>query len=277
MDLRPASAAGQANPELAWALALFRRSLLKQDKFRRIKAMTGDTRRLACLDIGSNNGVISWLLRQGGGIWVSADLDEQAVASISRVLGEKAWRIDDTGTPFADDQFDAVVIIDFLEHVEGDAAFIGEVKRILKPGGLLVANVPHVKPGSLLNHLRHRLGLTDELHGHVRPGYSLAGLRELLGPDFALEEARTYSKFFSEAVDTALSWMYLILQRRKQREVGSPKGIVLHQDDREQNRKELLLMGALYPLLWLVSRLDYLLPLAQGYKLVARARYLAKP
>jgi 2-polyprenyl-3-methyl-5-hydroxy-6-metoxy-1,4-benzoquinol methylase len=143
MNMQPPSnpVAAPANPELAWALALFRRSLLKQDKYNRIKRMTGDTTRLACLDIGSNNGVISWLLRQGGGLWVSADLDAQAVASISRVLGEKAWRIDDTGTPFADGQFDAVVIIDFLEHIEGDAAFIAETRRILKPGEIGRAHV----------------------------------------------------------------------------------------------------------------------------------------
>ncbi len=258
--------------ELVWALALFRRSLLKQDKFRRIKAMLGDPSGLACLDIGSNNGVISWLLRQEGGTWVSADLDEKAVASIGRVLGERAWRIDDRKTPFAAGQFDAVVIIDFLEHVANDAAVVQEVKRILKPGGTLVINVPHLKPGSWLNRLRHRLGLTDELHGHLRPGYSLDSLRGLLGGDFVLEEARTYSRFFSEAVDTALGLMYLALQRRKQRQVGSSKGIVLHQEDREQNRKELLLMGAIYPLMWLVSRLDYLLPWTAGYKLVLRAR-----
>jgi SAM-dependent methyltransferase len=189
------------------------------------------------------------------------------------VLGEKAWRIDDTGTPFADGQFDLVVIIDFLEHVAGDAAFIVEVKRILKPGGVLVVNVPHLKPGSLLNRLRQRLGLTDELHGHVRPGYSLPGLEQLLGPEFVIVSARTYSKVFSEAIDTALGLMYLALQRRKQRRVGSAKGIVLHQEDREQNRKELMLMGVLYPLMWLVSRLDYLLPAASGYKLIVKARH----
>jgi hypothetical protein len=67
--------------------------------------------------------------------------------------------------------------------------------------------------------------------------------------------------------------MYLALQRRKQRRVGSAKGIVLHQEDREQNRKELMLMGVLYPLMWLVSRLDYLLPAASGYKLIVKARH----
>jgi SAM-dependent methyltransferase len=276
MTADPAStqAASPSSPELEQALALFRCSLLKQDKLRQITRVLGPTAGLTCLDIGANNGVLSWLLRARGGLWHSADLEEATVASIRALVGERVERIGDRDLPYADAQFDRVVIIDALEHLADDRAFMAEMGRIIKPGGALVVNVPHLKPGSLLNRLRHGLGLTDELHGHLRPGYDQDGLQRLLPPGFVLESARTYSKVFSEAIDTALSLMYLALQKRKGRQVGSAKGIVLHQEDRQQNRKELLLMQALYPLFWLVSRLDWLLPFASGYKLVIKARHV---
>lgn len=268
----PASAQPPENSQLAWALALFNKSILKQDKYRRIEALLGDTQGLTCLDVGSNNGVISWLLRQRGGLWHSADLEDQAVSSIAALVGENTLRLDDQGMPFPDAFFDLVVIIDFLEHVHGDQDVAAELARVIKPGGALIINVPHLKPGSLLNWLRPRLGLTDQLHGHVRPGYDLPGLRVLLEPAFAIETSDAYSKVFSESIDTALGWLYLKLQKGKGRQVGSAKGIVLHQEDREKNAKELKRLSALYPIMWLVSRLDKLLPWASGYKLIIKAR-----
>ena len=54
-----------------WALALFRRSVLKQRKLAEITAMLGPTAGLRCLDLGSDNGIVSLLLRRGGGDWAS--------------------------------------------------------------------------------------------------------------------------------------------------------------------------------------------------------------
>jgi SAM-dependent methyltransferase len=44
--------------------------------------------------------------------------------------------------PFADAAFDAVISADVLYHVEHDAAALRESHRVLRPGGLLVVNVP---------------------------------------------------------------------------------------------------------------------------------------
>lgn len=41
-----------------------------------------------------------------------------------------------------DNRFDVVTCLDVLEHVEGDDAFLKELNRITKPGGLVVINVP---------------------------------------------------------------------------------------------------------------------------------------
>ena len=65
-----------------WPVALFHKSVLKQHKLKEITSLLGNTDSLVCLDIGSDNGVISYLLRQRGGSWKSADLDENAVHAI---------------------------------------------------------------------------------------------------------------------------------------------------------------------------------------------------
>lgn len=96
------------------------------------------------LDIGADNGVVSYLLRQRGGNWKSADLDQTTVEAIQDLIQERVFQINDQFTPFADNQFDCVAIIDFLEHIPNDEEFIKELYRIVKPEGKVIINVPHI-------------------------------------------------------------------------------------------------------------------------------------
>jgi SAM-dependent methyltransferase len=253
-----------------WAVALFRKSVLKQAKFRRILELLDDPAGKTNLDIGADNGVISYLLRQRGGQWRSADLDERAVASIRQLVGDEVYRLDGASTPFADRSFDQVVIVDYLEHIPDDRAFARELERIVKPGGTVIVNVPHLQPGSPLNRFRHLIGLTDEWHGHLRPGYSLASLRETLGPRFRIDRAVTYSRFGSELVDTALNGVFEVMRKRKGGR-GSSKGTVVTQADVGQYRKQFRLLSLLYPALRLTAAADRLLPWQAGHKLIVRA------
>jgi SAM-dependent methyltransferase len=255
-----------------WTLRLFDRSVLKQAKYRQIAAAVGDTTGKRCLDLGSDNGVISYLLRRRGGSWASADLDRTTVEAIRALVKHDAHQIDGRQLPFDDASFDVVVIVDLLEHVSDDAALMAEIRRVLRGGGLFVANVPHLKPGSLLRRLRDALGLTDAWHGHLRAGYSRDNLRQLLGPDFVIEYTRTYSGSFSMAIDTALNGGFHALQGRAAGQ-SAGKGTVVTGDLVAKNRKQFRLLSALYPVLWLVSRMDRLLFLQEGYMLIVRARY----
>jgi SAM-dependent methyltransferase len=258
-----------------WALPLFRRSVLKQAKLDQITRLLDAPEGRDCLDIGADNGVISLLLRRMGGRWSSADLDERAVASIRELVRERVYRLDGARTPFEDRSFDQVVVVDYLEHVADDASFVRELARIVRPGGSVIINVPHLKPGSTLNRLRHAIGLTDAWHGHLRPGYDLDQLRGLLGADFAIEQAETYSRSFSELVDTLLNGLYLLLQRRKSARPESAKGTVVTGSDLQGRRGQFLLLTALYPVLWSLARMDALLWRQPGYKLILRARRTA--
>jgi SAM-dependent methyltransferase len=248
-----------------WAVALFRRSVLKQRKLAEVTAMLGPTAGLRCLDLGSDNGVVSLLLRERGGEWASGDLTEEATVSIRSLVGEGVHLVRGDRLGFPDASFDRVAVVDMLEHVPDEAAFAAELARVTKPGGLLVVNTPHFKR-TLLRRVRHALGQTDVKHGHLRPGYTPDRLRELLAPGFALERHRTYSRFFSEAVDTALNWGMEQLGKK-----SSAKGRVVTGADLARHRKPFRAYSALYPLAWALTRLDALVP-ASGYMLIAAAR-----
>jgi SAM-dependent methyltransferase len=260
-----------------WAVALFNRSVLKQAKFRQVLAHLEDPTGKTNLDIGADNGVISYLLRQRGGEWHSADLDEAAVTSIRRLVGRNVHQFDGGPTSFQPGTFDQIVILDFMEHIPDDRGFARELGRIIRPGGRVIINVPHTKPRSLLNRFRHAIGLTDEWHGHLRPGYTAEHLRDLLGPDFLVERVTTYSRTFSELVDTAINGLYELLQRRTPDRSRSRKGTVVTQRDLRRHRKEFLLLSVLYPFLWGIAKLDQLLWFQSGYKLIVQARRLSAP
>ncbi|MGH7163073.1 MAG: class I SAM-dependent methyltransferase [Planctomycetota bacterium] len=250
-----------------WPLRLFRKSVLKQAKLRELTRHLGPTEGKSCLDLGSDNGVISLLLRRRGGRWRSADLAPEAVESIRALVHDDVHLLRDGRLPFPGAEFDAVAVVDMLEHLPDDRAFCGELARVCRPGGILVTNVPHARRRSPLRWFRHRLGQTEEKHGHVRPGYTLRGLSALLGDRFDLESSRTYSGFFSEAIDTLIAFAY-----GKIAKPGGSKGVLVTGDDLRSHRKAFRAYAAVYPVLKAFSWLDRLFFFVPGFMLIARWR-----
>jgi len=254
--------------EAQWPIRLFKKSVLKQRKFKEITQLLGDTRWLRCLDVGADNGVVSYLFRQRGGEWKSADLDEAAVTSIRELVGSRVYQVSGRGTPFENDEFDRIVIVDLLEHTPTDAEFVKDLHRILKPSGELVINVPHIK-NSLLRRFRLAIGQTDEKHGHIRPGYTLEGLRKLLDGQFAIIEWNTYSKFFSECIDTCITMAVDLLKGGNR---DSQKGVLVTGKDMRQYRKLFWVYSLIYPVVKFMAYLDNLLFWCSGYMLIVRTR-----
>ena len=254
--------------ETNWHLKLYEKSVLKQEKFHGIQSMLPPTSGLTCFDLGGDNGVISYLLRQNGGNWSSADLEESAVESIRGLVKDQVLQVDGQHIPFPDREFDTIVIIDFLEHIHTDREFVQEIKRVLKPGGTLVANVPHVKRFSLIRFIRDLVGLTDEQHGHVRPGYTLEDLQDLFGENLHIEAHRTYSKFFSELIDILISLPYTLLNKGTE----SKKGVLVTEGEMKKFKKMFRIYSLIYPFLWAFSKLDALLFSSPGHRLIVRAK-----
>jgi len=98
------------------------------------------------LDIGSGEG---WLLGEGIGPVqrrVGVDIDQQIVAR-ARVRYPQCEYLDIDGAtlPFRDEEFDAVVLSDVLEHVgdENKKPVIDEALRVTRAGGRIIITVPH--------------------------------------------------------------------------------------------------------------------------------------
>jgi SAM-dependent methyltransferase len=114
----------------------------------------------------------------------------------------------DKSLPYSDGEFDHVVCVEGLEHIENPSNAIREFARVLNPNGRLIISVPnimnieerlkflftgytsHFKPLSadaLRDHKHHEIAGLDEIALHVNPiGY--AEVRYLLEKNaFALE------------------------------------------------------------------------------------------
>ena len=245
-----------------WALRLFRKSPLKRDKVEALLSVLGEVKGKRCLDLGSDNGVVSLLLRQQGGTWASGDLTPKTVEAIRSLVETDVHLVEETKLPFGDREFDVVVVADMIEHVGNEAAFVSEVARVLKPGGRLIVNTPHARE-TALRRVRLGLGQTDLKHGHLRPGYTRESLGALLREAFVVGESKTYTKAFSETVDTVMQWGLESLGKK-----GSKKGVVVTGGDLNRHAKMFRAYSLVFPFVWGFSRLDRLLPRNDGYRLL---------
>ncbi len=261
-----------------FALKLFSKSVLKQAKLRNLLKVSGSFEEKVCLDLGSDNGVISYYLREAGGNWCSGDLTEEVVGAIRSLVVSNVDLVAGDALPYTDQQFDTVVVVDMLEHVQSEDKFISELDRIVKPGGLVVINTPNLKPFSPLRAFRHLIGQTDEKHGHLRPGYSQERLQELVGDGYSLENGYTYSGFFAESIDTAIVFAYGLLKKlksgadksEKQGEIS--KGLVVTEEGLKAFEKQFKIYSLIYPIVSIVSKLDKLLFFIPGFMRIAGFR-----
>jgi len=96
------------------------------------------------LDWGTGKGHISYLLKQAGFDVVSCDIAENEHDS---TFGQDTPIVEECGIeviplthpwrlPFATGGFDLVVSFGVLEHVQDDQASLGEIRRIMRDGGI---------------------------------------------------------------------------------------------------------------------------------------------
>jgi SAM-dependent methyltransferase len=101
---------------------------------------------LRVLDVGCGGGEYVQALLARGADARGLEPEEQKLASAGRLPGEVSRRIvaGDAGrAPFATGSFDALLANEMLEHVPDDAAALGEMWRLLRPGGRLVLLSPN--------------------------------------------------------------------------------------------------------------------------------------
>jgi SAM-dependent methyltransferase len=159
------------------------------------------------LEIGCSSGYLTRHYRDKAERIVGFDINSSALRSARRrhpalpfVSGEVEC------LPFAADSFDAIVMLEVIEHTGSDNLALQEIRRVLRPGGILVLSTPHaglfafLDPCNLRKTVEHLLPgvyraiarvakfesgqFTDNIERHRH--YRLAELQALLGPEFSV-------------------------------------------------------------------------------------------
>lgn len=171
--------------------------------------------RARVLDVGCGTGANASVLSSGGRRVAGVD-----VAALALSLGRAdshttRLRADGRALPFLDQAFDLVCALDVLEHLDDDAATARELRRVLRPGGVLVVFVPA---------LRLLWGLQDEVSQHRRR-YGRAQLRALVtGAGFRIERLTFFNTLLLPAILAARLAMRAFPPRalRSENDLGGP-------------------------------------------------------
>lgn len=143
------------------------------------------------LDIGCNTGPMLIPLRRQGYDIVGIDISVDDVQQAERYLDEMqlpADRLsvaDGTCLPFRDQSFDAILLVDILEHTDAPERIVTETKRLLRPDGIAIATVPWAyHPYVRYTWLRKLLSSRKTIDEHPDAPFQLHMLQSLFADDF---------------------------------------------------------------------------------------------
>jgi SAM-dependent methyltransferase len=252
-----------------WQLRLYEKTIKKKEKVQLLASLLPPLDGLRCLDLGCAQGTVSYMMRRLGGRWTSVDLDHSNVAATLGLVEEGVVQVGRRGLPFRDGAFDLVLALDFVEHVTDDGLCLDEVRRVLRPGGLLVLSAPSTYRGQTLNWLKCRIGMTPDVYGHMREGYSLEEMGAALeARGLEVVHRSTYSRFFTEAIELGLNVGYRLLKGggRSSKRTGAitPSS----EEELRSVAKTFKLYSRIYPLTLACSKLDVLVPFLRGYAIL---------
>lgn len=139
---------------------------------------------LTVLDVGCGNGILGEYLKKNGvervcGIEIIAEAARNAVSVLDAVL---TGNIESMDLPFEHESFDCIVCADVLEHLVDPWSVVSKLKKLIKPGGCLVASLPNigfhrVVRNLLKGHWRYEdAGVLDRTHLRF---FTLEGVKEL--------------------------------------------------------------------------------------------------
>ena len=156
-----------------------------REKMRAIHRVAPDAPYEHVLEVGGGRGGLTRLLYPRAHV-TNLDIDAgHADSPVNRAPGVRFVQGDATALPFPDASFDAVTMFDVLEHIPDDRTAVAEALRVLRPGGALLVSSPN-DDWRFPYHAALRRICPSEEHmfaewGHVRRGYSMDALRDLIG------------------------------------------------------------------------------------------------
>ncbi|HWL07586.1 MAG TPA: class I SAM-dependent methyltransferase [Planctomicrobium sp.] len=102
---------------------------------------------LRVLEVGCGAGHGTRVLASGGATeTVGIDIDGEAIRRARNQRADSTIRFlhqTDTRLPFNDREFDVVVALETIEHVEDAGRFVEELSRVVKPGGWILLSTPN--------------------------------------------------------------------------------------------------------------------------------------
>lgn len=110
--------------------------------FELVQKYLPETRDKKLCDLPCGAGAFSARLAQLGAHITAVDLE-----AVEPFYFDKSRRVLADGNltlPFAESEFDAMISIEGIEHLENPSFFVRECARVVKPGGLVILSTPNV-------------------------------------------------------------------------------------------------------------------------------------
>jgi len=259
-----------------WQLQMFERSLKKKQKVALLLDLLGSPTDKRCLLLtgGDNNGAMNHHFRAAGGQWNWAEMEEASIEGMEELLGEPVVHATAERLPFADHEFDCVVVVDVHEHLAEVEPLNREIDRVLTPGGVALVTTPNGDPNLPVARLKGWIGMNPAAYGHVVQGYQQHELEAMLRAQGMSPERRgAYSRFFTELAELAINFAYVKILSRSGG-TGPSVGEIAPTSEEKLRRvqKSYRMYSRIYPVIRAFSLLDKFIPGEGGYAVAVLAR-----
>lgn len=182
---------------------MFLRSWYVRRELRNIRKLLGEVE-ISIYDAGTGYGQYSYFMSkklQPNKI-LAIDVKDDWIKDCREFFRQKKlfnvrFEVEDLTKISYDNEFDLIVSVDVMEHIEDDVTVFQNFYRALKPGGYLLINTPSIYGGSDVHEDSEKSFISE----HARDGYSEEDLRSKLEPfGFSVDRFRfTYGYWGDKA------------------------------------------------------------------------------
>ncbi len=260
-----------------WQVKMFQKTLKKKFRLKHLKRHIEDIQvngKCLLVTCGDNNGAMNYYLREIGGEWSWADLEDKSIKEMEELLQDKVHKIEVEKLPFEDETFDCIVSIDVHEHLADPVPFTGELWRVARKGGQVVITVPNGDEKKLVTRIKNAVGMTKEKYGHFREGLDIPELKEVMkSANIEPYKESSFSRFFTEMLELSINYLYVMILSKKSKAAVEEGTIApATKDQLKSVEKTYRMYSFIYPLFWLISRLDVLFFYITGYAVMVSGK-----
>ncbi len=172
------------------------------------------------LDVGCNSGeMIKWLKEHKKCKIYGVDKSKTCI-KLCKKKNLNVILIDSDVLPFDTGSFDFVLLCETFEHIENPIKMLKEIKRVLKPNGILLGSSPHRNTQKYIWHDEresHRQYYSEiELTNDLRTAFNYVDIKSLEGRHWNMKMANSHlsnivvEMLFKASDGNLNSWEYLI-------------------------------------------------------------------